>query len=85
MSKNSAQSLTKKLLLPLGALVISSSAILGIASQASAGDVKAGPIWNNDHAKQVCPRVCSSVGLRWTGNWYTNDPGKNSVCDCVGG
>ncbi len=80
MSNNSAQSLAKKLLLPLGALVIG----LGISSQAFAGPVKAGPIWNNNHAKRVCPQVCRSVGLRWTGHWYTNNPGKNSVCDCVG-
>ena len=46
--------------------------------------VNAGPIWNNDDAKTKCPRTCDSVGLKWTGQWYTNDPGKNSVCDCVG-
>jgi len=47
------------------------------------GDVNAGPIWNNDDAKVKCPRTCDSVGLQWNGNWFTNDPGKNSVCGCV--
>jgi hypothetical protein len=30
-------------------------------------DVEAGPIWNQRHATQVCPTVCSSA--RWTGDW----------------
>jgi hypothetical protein len=47
-----------------------------------AGDVNAGPIWSNDDAKDKCPRVCRSVGLVWNGNWFTNDPLKNSVCGC---
>ncbi|BAZ08816.1 Lectin MVL [Calothrix sp. NIES-4071] len=83
MSNNSVQSITKKFLLPLGTFIVGGSMILG-ASQAFAGDVNAGPIWNNNHARQRCPQVCNSVGLRWTGGWYTNDPGRNSVCDCVG-
>lgn len=74
----------KKILLLLGVMVVGSYAMLGFANQALAGSVNAGPIWNNEHAKQRCPQVCDSVGLKWTGHWYTNDPGKNSVCDCVG-
>jgi len=46
------------------------------------GNVIAGPIWNNEDAKGKCPRVCNSVGLKWDGNWFTFDPGKNSVCNC---
>ena len=82
MSNNTVQSITKKLLLPLGILV-GGSIIFGAASQASAEDVNAGPIWNNDHARDICPQACSSVGLEWNGNRYTNDPGRNSVCGCV--
>lgn len=74
--------LAKKLLLLVASLIIGGSALLGFSNPAFAGDVNAGPIWNNDHAKQVCPRVCDSVGLKWNGNWFTNDPGKNSVCGC---
>ncbi|MBF2063577.1 MAG: mannan-binding lectin [Calothrix sp. C42_A2020_038] len=82
MSNTSSHLMKKKILLPLAAMIIGSSAIFSFASQALAGDVIAGPIWNNEHAKERCPQVCSSVGLRWNGNWYTFDPGKNSVCGC---
>jgi len=30
-------------------------------------DIEAGPIWNQSHARQVCPRVCTSA--RWSGAW----------------
>lgn len=46
-------------------------------------DVNAGLIWNNGDAKVKCPRTCDSVGAKWTGQWVTNIPGQNSVCDCV--
>jgi hypothetical protein len=45
-------------------------------------DVPAGPIWNNDHAKQVCPAVCTAAGGHWNGNWRTVIWGKSSVCGC---
>ncbi|OYD88246.1 hypothetical protein CDG77_24765 [Nostoc sp. 'Peltigera membranacea cyanobiont' 213] len=83
MSNTSSSLMKNKFLLTLTATVIGGSAIFGFANLASAGDVSAGPIWSNEHAKQVCPQVCSSVGLKWDGNWYTNVPGKNSVCSCV--
>jgi hypothetical protein len=44
--------------------------------------IDAGPIWNNDHAQQVCPAVCSQNGGAWTGSWWTTIPNVNSVCQC---
>lgn len=46
------------------------------------GDQITGPIWNNDHAKQVCPAVCSNINGTWTGNWVTVIWGERSVCNC---
>ena len=46
-------------------------------------DVEAGPIWNNDHASQVCPAVCGAEQQRqWTGHWMTTIPNEMSVCNC---
>ncbi|MBL8905722.1 MAG: mannan-binding lectin [Rhizobiales bacterium] len=43
---------------------------------------KAGPIWNNIDAQRKCPQTCSPG--KWDGNWKTTDPGKMSVCSCMG-
>ena len=85
MSTNSNQSMKKKLLLPLGALIVGSSAVFGFSSQALARDVKAGPIFSNDQAKTICPGVCNTLGARWkwNGQWVTTVPGKQSVCGCA--
>jgi hypothetical protein len=81
MSTNfSKQSMTKKVLLCLSIVSIGSSAILGAATQASATDVKAGPIWNNDDAKAKCPVAAAAVGYEWNGQWRTTVQGKESVC-----
>jgi hypothetical protein len=47
------------------------------------GNQITGPIWNNDHAPQVCPAVCSNIGGQWTGNWNTVIWGERSVCECT--
>lgn len=52
--------------------------VAGSSGAALAFDVKAGPIWNNDDAKNKCPPICS--GLRWNGQWTTTVQGKMSVC-----
>ncbi|MGX8718983.1 MAG: mannan-binding lectin, partial [Desulfovibrio sp.] len=51
-------------------------------------DVEAGPIWDNDHAKERCPEVlagllASNPGSRaeWTGHWTTTVWGEMSVCN----
>ena len=51
-------------------------------------NVEAGPIWDNDHAKQRCPEVladllASNPGSRaeWTGHWTTTVWGRMSVCN----
>lgn len=46
-------------------------------------DVPAGPIWNNDDAKEKCPIVCASYGGEWNGQWKTVVPSKMSVCGCT--
>ena len=42
--------------------------------------VAAGPVWNNQHAKKRCPRVCRKR-VSWTGQWRTTVQGKMSVCE----
>jgi hypothetical protein len=44
--------------------------------------ISAGPIWNNNDAKHRCHRTCHSNGGHWNGQWWTTDPGTNSVCQC---
>lgn len=51
-------------------------------SEAYSRDIQAGPIWSNQHAQQVCPRVCSNQGMTWDGNWRTTQWGRMSVCSC---
>jgi hypothetical protein len=47
-------------------------------------DVIAGPLWNQDDAKEKAPVVCASYGGEWTGQWNTPQAttGKMSVCQC---
>lgn len=50
----------------------------------STWDVKAGPIWNNDEAKTICPNVCSNNhGGVWNDQWRTIEAGTESVCGCT--
>jgi uncharacterized lipoprotein YajG len=70
----------KKFLLSVGTVIIGSSAIFSFCSQASAFDVKAGPIWNNNDAKVKCPVAARAHNGRWNGQWRTTIPGKQSVC-----
>jgi Mannan-binding protein len=67
-------------LLGLSITTIGTAAILGSATQASARDVKAGPIWNNEDAKVKCPVAAAAVGGEWNGQWVTTVWGKESVC-----
>jgi hypothetical protein len=43
-------------------------------------DVEVGPIWNNDDARNKCPRAAAATGGRWTGHWRTTVWGEMSVC-----
>lgn len=47
-------------------------------------DVVAGPIWNDEDAKEKCPIVCASYGGEWTGEWKTPEEtwGVMSICQC---
>ncbi|MBD2448364.1 mannan-binding lectin [Nostoc sp. FACHB-152] len=69
-----------KFLLSLGAVIIGSSAVFGFSSQASALDVKAGPIWNNDDAQIKCPVAAQVYNAQWNGQWVTTVFGQMSVC-----
>jgi hypothetical protein len=42
----------------------------------------AGPIWNDQHARTVCPAVCASHNRAWKGQWVTTVQGQMSVCTC---
>ncbi len=66
--------MTRPLLLALGlALTLPGAAF---AQQA----IEAGPIWNQNHANQVCPAVAAAHGGSWTGHWWTTIPSEMSVC-----
>lgn len=43
----------------------------------------AGPIWNQQDADKKCPEVCQKNNGSWNGQWWTTEPGKMSVCQCV--
>lgn len=60
------------------------SFLLGLATQTTCTDTDAGPIWSNDEAQSVCPKVCSAQELEWNGQWTTTQPGVASVCGCCG-
>ena len=80
MSTNFAkQSIQKKILLGLSLVAIASSALLSSAP-ATAKDVKAGPIWNNNDAKIKCPVAAAAVDRKWNGQWRTTVAGKFSFC-----
>ena len=51
-----------------------------LSATGMAKDVEAGPIWNHDHARVVCPNVCRDNYMIWNGNWVTTVPGRMSVC-----
>jgi hypothetical protein len=83
MSTNFAkQSMKKKILLGLSIVAIASSALLS-AAPATAKDVEAGPIWNNNDAKVKCPAAAAAVNRKWNGQWRTTVAGKASVCGLV--
>lgn len=59
----------------------------GSAPEGESFDLPAGPIWNNDHAKERCPEVlaewlAANPGRQaeWNGNWATVISGERSVC-----
>lgn len=45
--------------------------------------VKAGPIWSNAEAQNVCRKTCgTSATSYWNGQWVTTQAGVQSVCQC---
>lgn len=61
--------------------VPSEMSVCQVQVAAPARAVQAGPIWNQDHAGQVCPAVAASHGGTWTGQWWTTVQGEMSVCE----
>jgi hypothetical protein len=46
-------------------------------------DVRAGLVWSDAHARQVCQLLCARAGAtRFTGQWHTITQGVMSVCEC---
>ena len=43
-------------------------------------EVEAGPIYNNDDAKDKCNAAATAIGAEWNGEWVTTIWGKQSVC-----
>ncbi|MDL2290606.1 mannan-binding lectin [Desulfovibrio sp. OttesenSCG-928-F20] len=59
----------------------------GSDSEDESFDLPAGPIWDNEHAKERCPQVLEEwlvanpgKEARWNGNWATVESGRMSVC-----
>ena len=55
---------------------------LVMASSQASETIEAGPIWSNNHAQSVCPKVCSRSEMDWNGQWWTTVQGRMSVCQC---
>ena len=95
MTTNFFQSTPKIILLVLSTLAVGSrlpcnslswerisignAAIFGLATKASAEDLKTGPIGSNADAKVKCPLVAKAVKREWNGQWTTISS-KESVC-----
>ena len=48
--------------------------------------LEAGPLWNHNHAMKTCPALCEKENppySHWTGQWWTTEWGKMSVCECI--
>ena len=43
--------------------------------------VEAGPIWADMDAQRKCPGAVAAVGGKWTGQWWTTQMGRMSVCE----
>ena len=43
--------------------------------------VEAGPIHAQIEAQMKCPRATGAVGGKWTGQWWTTQMGRMSVCE----
>ena len=43
--------------------------------------VEVGPIWNQADAEVKCPQAARKAYGRWTGQWWTTQPGRMSVCE----
>jgi len=46
-------------------------------------NINAGPIWDNQDARNKCPSVCESKDMIWSGQWVTTVWGQESVCGCA--
>lgn len=53
-------------------------------AQGTVARVDAGPIWNNDDARNKCTNACSRINMGWNGDWRTTGSNQ-SECDCVAG
>ncbi len=47
----------------------------------SVRNVKAGAIWDGDHAERKCPVVARNAKGTWTQRWNKTGPGNESVCE----
>lgn len=82
MSTNFNQLMKKRFLLSLSSLLVCSSALVGFSGKAFGRELNAGPIWNNRHARSVCPQLCTANSMWWNGNWHTTVYRQQSVCSC---
>ncbi len=44
-------------------------------------NLEVGPIWNQADAENKCPAKAREVRGEWTGQWWTTQPGRMSVCE----
>lgn len=47
----------------------------------SVRNVRAGAIWDGDHAERKCPVVAQNAKGTWTQRWNKTGPGNESVCE----
>ena len=82
MTNKSNQSISKRVLMFCGSVLVGSTAIFSVSSGASALDRPA-TINDNSHAQGVCPGVCRSYNEKWTHHWTHVAPGAPAaVCGC---
>ena len=71
--------------------IVQAFAIAGLTSLigASAGakdkarewTVEVGPIFNQGDAQNKCSKAAANAQAKWTGQWWTTQPGRMSVCE----
>ena len=52
-----------------------------IGNKGKGKTLEVGPIWNQMDAERKCSEAARKAGASWTGQWWTTQPGRMSVCE----